>query len=351
MATTNNKLAKDASLQSILLANRSIAEAEQARNTTLAAILAEMKSRSTNIQAWKDAVLSLSTADKTALASAIYEVLGLNGSAQKSAQALPDIYAIFDENSNAENGAMIHNSLPRGKFLGSNLSEELYANIRAATFKGLWAGDYVQFTNVPYIYNSTEYTYSGDWLWGDSNYRIHSGYPSEVTRNHGAMLPREPLFNAPMNPTNTTENGYVGSEMYAEHMKRAEAIVKACFGEEHVVPYYPIFVNAVANGKPSGYAYVGARYIDLMNEAMVYGHYHFSSGGSDGTTIPASYDMDKSQLAIFKHDHSLEHRRSASYWLRDVVSGGGFARVADFGYALYYFASDVIGVRPAALIG
>ncbi|MBR0234679.1 MAG: hypothetical protein IJQ47_11580, partial [Synergistaceae bacterium] len=68
-----------------------IASAEQARNTTLAAMLTEMQSRSTDIQAWKDAVLSLSTADKTALASAIYEVLGLNNSAQKSAQALPDI--------------------------------------------------------------------------------------------------------------------------------------------------------------------------------------------------------------------------------------------------------------------
>lgn len=315
--------------------------------TALEQMKVSLDSNNTIMSSFSTAIQEMNRTTLTNLKSAVDDVLEHN----KSLQALSDIYATLDEVSTPENGAMIHNSLPRGKFLGSNLSEELYANIRAGTFKGLWAADYVQCTNVPYIYNSTEYTYSGDWLWGDSNYRIHSGYPSEVTRNHGAMLPREPLFNAPMNPTNTTENGYVGCEMYTEHLKRAEAIVKACFGEEHVVPYYPIFVNAVANGKPSGYAYVGARYIDLMNEAMVYGHYHFSSGGSDGTTVPASYDMDKSQLAIFKHDHSLEHRRSVACWLRDVVSGANFAFVAHAGYAGHGCASDVPGVRPAALIG
>ncbi|MBR0075157.1 MAG: hypothetical protein IJP96_05345, partial [Synergistaceae bacterium] len=118
-----------------------IASAEQARNTTLAAMLTEMQSRSTDIQAWKDAVLSLSTADKTALASAIYEVLGLNNSAQKSAQALPDIYAILDDNANAENGAALHNSLPRCKNLGSALTADQHARIADKTFKGLWVGD------------------------------------------------------------------------------------------------------------------------------------------------------------------------------------------------------------------
>lgn len=348
---TNNKLAKDSSLQSILIANQSIAAAEQARNTTLAAMLAEMQRRSTDIQAWKDAVISLSTADKAALASAIYEVLGLNSSAQKSAQALPDIYAILDDNANAGNGAALHNSLPRCKNLGSALTADQHARIADRTFKGLWVGDYIE-KSITFTYTnssdaSATATATHQFRFWDMNYWFRCG-DTDLTVPHILGGSDNVFFTNKMNDTNVTTGGYPGSKMYTTYLAGALNAFKALVGENHILSYRNIFPNVITNGCATGYAWY-TRQLDLMSEPMVYGGYHFRPGNT-GTSEYRLYEIGTQQLSLFRHCKNFSFIRANWYWLRDVVSAAWFAGVSDRGYSSGSGASGAAGgVRPFIL--
>ena len=152
-----------------------------------------------------------------------------------------------------------------------------------------------------------------------------------------------------MNATNTTEGGYVGSKMRTVYLRRAEAIFKACFGENHVLKHREYLVNAVADGRPSAGAWCDS-VVELMDERMVYGSLIFDSASTDGgDTIPNRYSVSHMQLAGFRHNKVLVSNRQW-YWLRNVVSPAYFASVNDSGNCSYPVASNVIGVRPAALI-
>ena len=242
--------------------------------------------------------------------------------------------------------------------------ENLSAAIKAGTFGGTYGGQWVDvypgdrftFNNVPYTYEDEEgsqqsATYSGTWVVGGLDYRLHCGQLNvfDLTAHHAAMFPLTPLFDAPMNPTNTIENGYMGCKMYLTHLKRAEAIVKACFGASHVIPYNILLTNAVTNGRPRGWAWV-TRYIDLMTEPMVYGGFHFAVGEDGSVNLSLRGGIDKSQLPAFQHNHALITVRNQWWWLRDVVSPSYFAGVSNGGGSDYSGASYSGGVRPLALI-
>ena len=251
------------------------------------------------------------------------------------------------------NNAGSHNAFYREKTLTWN--ENLSAVIKAGTFIDIYPGDRFTFNNVAYTYEDEEgsqqsATYSGTWVVGGLDYRLRCGGAIDLTTHHLAVFPLTQLYAAQMNPTNTTEGGYMGSKMYTTHLKRAEAIVKACFGASHVIPYNILLTNAVTNGRASAGAWV-TRNIDLMSEPMVYGCYHFESGSTDGgTTIPYRYTIDKSQLPAFQHNHALITSRNQWWWLRDVVSPSYFANVNNDGYSAVRSASLSSGVRPLALI-
>jgi len=80
-----------------------------------------------------------------------------------------------------------------------------------------------------------------------------------------------------------------------------------------------------------------------MNEAMVYGTVVWGmGGGTSGYNVASS----NGRLPLFALRHDLMHIRG-SYWLRDVVSATGFARMDNTGYAGSGSASSSYGVRPA----
>ena len=85
-----------------------------------------------------------------------------------------------------------------------------------------------------------------------------------------------------------------------------------------------------------------------MNDEMVYctGIFRPTSYGS---TVPANYRVEKSQLPLFAHEPSRIINR-ADYWLRDVVTATDFANVYYSGLACYATASSSFGVRPAFCI-
>ncbi|MBR0093776.1 MAG: hypothetical protein IJP91_00695 [Synergistaceae bacterium] len=346
-ADLTKKLPRESTFQSLLTAN-------QATATTLGQMLTVLQNRSTDIAAWKEAVLSLSTADKNSLKSAIYEVLGLNSSTQTSIEALPDIFEILDTSANAENGAGLHNSLYRGKSLGSSPTADQLARVNDGTFKGLWAGDYwSKSTTFSYPDQSQEdnplvsatKTLTARIL--DHDYNLRCG-DTNLTQHHLNMAFDESLFSAPMNKgVNKTEGGYVGSDMYTIFLEGALNAFNAFFGSAHVLQHREYLVDGVTDGYPSAGAWYD-RKVDLMNEVMVYGSYIHTPAG-DGTIIPRRHTVEKSQLAAFQLNKKLISTRYY-WWLRDVVSAAYFASVGYHGSANDNNASYVYGVRPAALI-
>lgn len=250
------------------------------------------------------------------------------------------------------NNAGTHNSIYLEGDLGNTLTAVQSAAIRAGTFENIYVGKTWTFHNVLYTYvnendENTSDTYSGTMRAADCDYFLRCG-DTDLTAHHVVVVPDENLFEAKMNDTATTTGGYVGSKMYTTHLRRAEAIFKACFGEDHILSHREFLVSLVVEGKPSGGIWAD-RLVDLMDERMVYGSLIFDSGSSDGTNSCYRHSISQKQLNLFRHRPDLIGIRS-TYWLRNVVSGTSFALVNSPGLCGYDHANYSFGVRPFALI-
>ncbi len=258
-------------------------------------------------------------------------------------------------------GAGSHNAMFFDKNLGA-FTDTISGNIRSGAFTDIFPGCYFDFSNVAYSYldknNETQQsTYSGRMRVMDLDYFLRCG-DTDLTTHHIVVVPDASMYNAQMHNTesgayeagaaNTTEGGYVGSDMRTVNLRRAEAIFKACFGADHILSHREYLVNAVSDGRPSGGAWCDSL-VELMDERMVYGSCIFDSGNPDGTNVPNRYSTGNSQLNAFRHTKYLISNRQY-YWLRNVVSAACFAYVYNLGICTYDNASNAYGVRPAALI-
>lgn len=235
--------------------------------------------------------------------------------------------------------AATHNMVYRGKALGGSVTSEQWAAIKAGTFKDLYLGDYWSIGGVDYLIAAFNY-----WLTcGDT----------ACNTNHLLVVPRSNLYTAGMNSSNITTGGYVGSEMYKTGLAQAKTTINNAFGSAHILNHRQYLVNAVTSGAPTGTDWYDST-VELMNENMVYGGRQFSpmpNGATDPWNTCRNYTIDKSQLPLFHLAPWLICNRQW-YWLRDVVSAAGFARVDSYGYANCDTASYAFGVRPVVgLIG
>lgn len=237
------------------------------------------------------------------------------------------------------NGAGAHNATFRGKNLGGSLTSAQAAQISAGTFQDLYLGDYWSIGGVNYMIAGFDY-----WLnTGDT----------PCTKHHVVVIPQNHLYTAAMNETNTTEGGYVGSQMYKTGLDQAKQTFTNAFGAAHILNHREYLVNAVTNGKPTGSDWYDST-VDLMNENMVYGGRQFSPmpDGSDPWNTCRNYTIDKSQLPLFRLAPWMSFVRDQWCWLRDVVSAAYFADVHGSGNADCSLAGDAGGVWPAVgLIG
>lgn len=234
--------------------------------------------------------------------------------------------------------AALKNCLPRFKYLGTSVTSEQWAAIQNGTFDGLFLGDYWTINGVDYIIVAFDY-----WLnTGDT----------PCTKHHVVVIPRVDLYTYKFNPTNTTEGGYVGSDLYKNGLTQAKTTINSAFGSAHILSHRQYLMNAVTNGKPTGSDWYDST-VELMNENMVYGGRQFSPmpDGTDPRNTCRNYTIDKSQLPLFHLAPWLIRNRQWC-WLRDVVSAAGFADVDSLGSADCYSASHAGGVRPVVgLIG
>jgi hypothetical protein len=222
-------------------------------------------------------------------------------------------------------GAGFHNSIYRGKNLGTSVTPEQWANIANGTFKDMYIGDY-------WTINGTTY------LIAAFNYYRNSG-DSYLTTNHVTLVPAGYMYTHRMNPTNTTEGGYVGSEMYTTGLDQAKTKIHADFSG-HVITHRRYLCNAVADGQASAGAWFDSD-VELMNEVMAYG----SVVNGKGTYGHYNIGAEKSQLPLFALRPDLLNIRTI-WWLRDVCSATYFAVTANHGHAAVGYPGSARGVRP-----
>lgn len=227
-------------------------------------------------------------------------------------------------------GAGAHNSIYRGKNLGTAVTAAQWAAIQAGTFDDMYISDYWVMGGVTYRIAAFDYYLRA----GDTDMNTH----------HVTLVPDANMYTHCMNDTNITTGGYVGSKMYTQGLNQAKATITSAFGAAHILTHRQYLCNAVTNGKPSGGSWYGST-VELMTEQNCYGGKVFGAG-NDGSTVPALYTVDKSQFPLFTFRPDMISNRQW-FWLRDVVSAANFAYVYNTGYANDNYASDAGGVRPA----
>jgi len=225
-----------------------------------------------------------------------------------------------------QNNAGFHNSIFRGKNLGTSLTAAQSAAIQAGTFDDMFIGDY--------------------WVIGGYNWRIGMFDPwynvgdTNFATHHLGIIPDTVLYSAKYNDTNTTEGGYVGSALYSG-IGTARTTVKNAFGASHVPTHRILLPTTCTGGKYTSWAW---RDEDIMlpTEVMVYGTRAWGDSGNNGYSV-ASQDC---QWPLFALSPQHRHTRQ-TYWLQDVPSASGFANVGTVGNASNGNASNSFGVRPA----
>mgnify|MGYP004661454519 CR=1 FL=1 len=246
----------------------------------------------------------------------------------------------INEKVDKTNNAGSHNSIYRGKNLGTSVTNAQYSAIEDGTFDDLYIGDY--------------------WTIGGVNYRIaacdyylNSGDTS-CTTHHVVIVPDTCLYNAQMTITesgkyehsgdNTTSGGYVGSDMYNSNLEQAKATINSAFSG-HVLKHRIYLTNATYGGCASEGAWYDSE-VDLMCEHMVYGSGIFTpTYGGTNNKIPANSIVEKSQLPLFQHEPSRICNRN-TWWLRDIINTTSFAHAGRNGDMFYSASTYSRGVRP-----
>ena len=246
-------------------------------------------------------------------------------------------------------GAEAHNAMWGGRDITAAFNNgTVSANIANGTFKDIFPGDYI---TKSVTISGTAYTVN--WVIADCDYWINKG-DTAMTAHHVVIVPQQPIFNANMNATNTTEGGYAGSRMYKETIPACATGIVNAFGSEHILTFRDhltrdLNASAVSSGitvftgAPNWNGAWYSQRCDLMSEAMVYDGPHCASSALDNI-------MATRQMSAFRLSEKLINYNRQLSWLRDVISSAYFAFVDGGGGATAIVASVVAGVRPFALL-
>ena len=276
----------------------------------------------------------------------------------KKLNKLVDINGLreFKSKLNAQNvfeswpdGAEAHNAMWGGRNITAAFNNGTFStNVANGSFKDIFPGDYI--TKQVTISGKA---YTVNWVITDCDYWIGKG-DTATTAHHVVIVPQTPIFNARMNPTNTTEGCYAGSEMHKNVIPACATGIVNAFGSDHILTFRDRMTTDLnPSAVPSGITvFIGApnwpgswysQQCNLMSEAMVYNGPHCAASATDNI-------MSTRQMSAFRLSEKAINYNRAGYWLRDVISSAIFTYVSGNGLAYAEVASLVGGVRPFALL-
>ena len=249
------------------------------------------------------------------------------------------------------NGPEAHNAMWGGRDITDAFNNGTVSRrIADGTFRDIFPGDYI--TKSVTISGKT---YNVNWVIADCDYWINKGGDTATTAHHVAIVPQQPIFDARMNATNTTEGGYAGSEMYKKIIPACATGIVSAFGSSHILTFGDAITNRVDTshvssgipylmGTPRWFGEWVSVQCNLMSEKMVFGAPICAAGAMDNT-------MATRQMSAFRLSEKAINYNRWWWWLRDVASSVNFARVSGSGGGAYISeASLVHGVRPFALL-
>lgn len=264
-------------------------------------------------------------------------------------------YPIFPD------GAAMHNLFYRGKNIQDKFDDEsLFASIADGTFRDLFPGDHFDIEiSTSFMENEKVRCMLG----GFDPYWMRGETP--LNRHHAAVVPMNAFTTtARMNATNSTEGGYLGSDMNTKVLPVYEAALEVVFKNKMIekndyltsaiTSTTPSMTGAGINGAATNNAWVMKK-LRLMTEPEVYGFVYTSSSSRD-------IGISMTQFPIFRLNPSLimcktggteyaDESNRISWWLSAVSGSAYFAVVSNGGTGGGQNASNLRGVRPVWLIG
>ncbi|MBR6982148.1 MAG: hypothetical protein IKH75_01220 [Ruminococcus sp.] len=276
-----------------------------------------------NTECIEDGFIKLASAANKGLMSAAFAAL------LESPEAL-----VFTKGKSLTQNAGFHNSIYRGKNLGTSVTAAQYAAISAGTFDDMFIGDY-------WIINGHTHTIV------DFDYYIHCG-DTDLNAHH-IVVQSDGGWSSAWYSSNDTSRGYVSVETGTIRKYIKDTVQPAIitdFGSTHVLAYRQLYPTTYSSGKATGWAWTDAK-TELPNEVQVYGCPVWTA---DGQGNGHEVGIDKRQLSLFRVKPTAANIR-AYWWLRSVYSATYACRVSGDGYAGGSGASNSFGVRPLSLIG
>lgn len=233
------------------------------------------------------------------------------------------------------NAAGFHNSIYRGKNLGSGFTDAQRTQITNGTFNDLFVGDYITVNSR--VYRIADF---------DPFYRCGD---TQLSTHHIALIPDTSMGNKQMHNTssgaydssdNTTTGGYVSSDMRTTNLPSIQSTIISDLGDSHVLSYRDLLPTATNSNGDSSWAWMDCR-VELMSETMVYGCKVWANSGY-------AVGCCCRQLSLFRLNPAMIHTRY-TYWLRNASSAAYFCYVSNAGYVGNTSASNVCAVRPLVL--
>lgn len=265
-----------------------------------------------------------------------------------------NIFSIVTNFGSTEQIVAVHNNIYRGaNLLNGHFAsiDALCSAVKNGNFSDIYIGDYI---SASFSYGGS--TYTTNFRVAGINWMQYSGSSSMLSANHLVIVP-DATITAAMNSTNTTEGGYIGSNMYTTVIPALYAAIGGNSGTPfygHIISHQERFSNTISttpisSGQPATTGCVtNAAWVDntmcLMSEQEVYGAPIWSSSGHDN-------EMPPHQLPMFRlRPETACAFNRYTHWLRSVYSQWGFCVASGDGVAGRGDASFVLGLRPRFLI-
>ena len=224
---------------------------------------------------------------------------------------LPERFDINDialYSATSENQAAFRNGIFRGKNLGTAVSDEQWAQIKAGTFDDMFIGDYWVINNITWRIAAFDYL------------------KVPYDRHHLVILPDNDFGTSALHDDSTAYNGYLSTYLHNTYIPNTvKPIIQSAFGSEHILTHYLMLSNGADSIKDNAFAYTSVDIV-IPSEEQLFG---VTNQNGESTQIESiSYEqfpllmMDPFKAFVFPYSGNGEA------WIRTYKGCSG-------AYALY----------------